>query len=256
MIPSHMLGSWILLGSAFGSFVTVLVARVPGQRGLVKSSHCQNCGKTILWRDNIPLISFLLLRGRCRFCKNKIGYLYPLTEVTVCGLIVLVVLHFPAWFVALSWIAFVVLGTALAIIDLKFFRLPDFLTLSLACIVVALLISDALKNGHHNQLKSALICSFSLFTFYLLINILSRGGMGMGDAKLAITIGFITGYNGWRSTFIATLVAFTGGALVGIGLILFKGAGRKTAVPFGPFMLAGCYASIWLAPIIENALPH
>jgi leader peptidase (prepilin peptidase)/N-methyltransferase len=158
--------------------------------------------------------------------------------------------------VTLSWIAFVVLGTALAIIDLKYFRLPDPLTLSLACIVVALLISDALKNGHQHQLQSALISAFSLFIFYLLINILSHGGMGMGDAKLALTIGLLTGYNGWRSTFISTLLTFTAGALVGIGLILFKGAGRKTAVPFGPFMLAGCYASIWLAPIIQGALPH
>ena len=256
MSPSHILGSWILLGLALGSFVTVLVARVPGQRGLVNSSHCQSCGKPILWRDNIPLISFLLLRGRCRFCKNKIGYLYPLTELIVCGLIILVVLHFSGWFVALSWIAFVVLGTALALIDLKLFRLPDLLTLSLACIVAGLLVSDALKNKHHNQLKSALICSLSLFIFYLLINILSHGGMGMGDAKLALTIGLLTGYYGWKSTFISTLVAFTAGALVGIGLILFKGAGRKTAVPFGPFMLVGCYASIWLAPVIENALPH
>lgn len=235
-----------LLGAILGSFLNVVAYRLPRNESLVTpASRCTSCGAPVRPYDNIPVLSWLLLRGRCRGCSQRISARYPLVEALTAALCVAVVL-------AKSDAAQVVLGVALilllvpiALIDLEHRIIPNRLTALGA--ILALALGTALdSSGEPGRLIAGAAAGGAL----LLAALAHPGGMGMGDVKLAGVMGLFLG----AAVAPALLTAMLAGVLVGALVIARKGAreGRKTAVPFGPFLALGSLLSIFAGdPIVH-----
>ena len=233
-----------LLGLAFGSFATALIHRVPTSESLSTRSKCFHCSKQLTWRENIPLFSYLALRGKCSGCAAHISFLYPAIEFAMLLLFITPLFLLHSWSAVILWQVLSIFGVPLLVIDLQHHRLPDFLTRVLCGTSLLVILADAIGRNHFDRIAPSLIGALSLMLFYLLLQILSRGGMGMGDVKLAASIGLISGYFGMRAVFTASFAAFFLGAFVGITLMIVGKAGRKTAIPFGPFMIAGQFIAL------------
>ena len=196
----------------------------------------------------------MLLRGRCRNCKERISLLYPALELfTVLGTIV-IVKHFDNWFLCSAWVIFLTFGLALSVIDQRNKRLPNVLTFPLYLILVSILGLDTLVNHHGQRFLVALASSLLLALFYTLLNVVSRGGMGLGDAKLALSVGLLAGYISGFMVFVTTFTAFFLGALIGVVAIAFGRSTRKTALAFGPFIFCGLLLGPWVSPSLEKLL--
>ena len=231
-----------LFGLAIGSFLNVCIFRIPkGESIIYPFSYCRNCGKKIPWHDNIPLLSYILLKGRCRFCKARISLQYPLVEtITPLGLIFLYH-HFNF----LQFIFYSILFFFLIIItfvDLRCKIIPDSITLS--GIIIGLIFNFLNKN-FLPALYGAVLGGGILF----LIAVISKGGMGGGDVKFLAMLG---AFFGWRKVLFILFLASLFGSLVGGYLILFKKKSRKTAIAFGPFLsLAAFIILIYGDKLIE-----
>ncbi len=236
-----------LVGLLIGSFLNVVIWRVPrGESIVAPPSACPQCGQQIRPYDNIPVLSWLVLRGKCRDCGHRISLRYPLVELGTGFLFGIM-----AWRFGLSWelpafLYFAAIAVALAIIDLDVKRLPNAITLpSYAVAGVLLLFPAALDSSWEGYLR-AWLGALALFVFYFLLAFIYPAGMGFGDVKLAGVIGLYLGWLGWGSLIVGAFLGFLLGAVVGIALMVKGRAGRKTAIPFGPFMLAGALiAVIW-----------
>jgi len=228
-----------VLGAVIGSFLNVVVDRLPARQSLVRpASRCASCGTAIKPYDNIPVLSWLVLRGRCRACKASIPAHYPLVEAGTAGLCVAVVLgKSGAGAVALG-IALVLLLMPLALIDLEHRVLPNAITLP-GC-ALAIVLGTALDPSGE---PARLIAGAGAGGALLLAALAYPGGMGMGDVKLAAMIGLFLG----KAVIPAILIALIAGVLVGAVVIARKGVrdGRKTAVPFGPFLALGATVSLF-----------
>ncbi len=239
-----------VLGAIFGSFLNVVAYRLPRHESLLgPASHCRSCGTPVKPYDNIPIISFLLLRGRCRSCGSSISPRYPLVESLTAALCAGAVLaHGSASAVALS-LGLILLVVPAALIDLEHRIIPNSLTALGA--VVALALGLALDPSGEPQ---RLIAAFAAGGFLLLAALAYPGGMGMGDVKLAAVIGLFLG----RAVAPAILIALLAGVLVGATIIARKGAreGRKTAVPFGPFLALGAIVATFVGNDIVGAYVH
>ena len=240
----------LIFGLIFGSFNTVLVARIPLKESLRGRSKCKFCGVQIQNRDNIPLFGYLLLRGRCRNCRQHFSRQYLYLELTTAGATFIPFFIFDRVTMIAAWMAFVILGIALSAIDIQLHRLPDALNGALFSSGLALLTWDAVLNHRLGHLRSAIFAAILLSAFFWLVNLLSKGGMGMGDVKLAASIGLYAGYISALSVYVAIMASFALGSVVGIVIIILQKGTRKTAVPFGPFMIVGALISIWATPLI------
>lgn len=231
-----------VLGLLIGSFLNVVAWRVPrGESIVTPPSACPACGHAIRPRDNVPVLGWLLLRGHCRDCAAPISVRYPLVELGTGVLFAVVALRLgdrPALLPA--YLAFAAGGVALALIDLDVRRLPDVIVLPLYVVLPVLLAVD----GDPHALLRAALGGALLGGVYLVIALVARGAMGWGDVKLAAPVGAMMGYLSWGTLLAGGFGAFVIGAAVGVVLIVASGAGRKTAVPFGPFMLVGAVAAI------------
>jgi leader peptidase (prepilin peptidase)/N-methyltransferase len=229
-----------VLGAVLGSFLNVVAYRLPRRESLVKpASRCPACGTPVKPYDNIPILSYLLLRGHCRSCSAAISPRYPLVEALTAALCVGAVLaHHSAASIALS-VALILLVVPAALIDLEYRIIPNRLTALGA--VVALGLGFALDPGGE---PGRLIAGASAGGFLLLAVLAYPAGMGMGDVKLAGMMGLFLG----ASVAPALLVALLSGVLVGALVIARKGVGegRKTAVPFGPFLALGALVAVFL----------
>ncbi|WP_281274040.1 prepilin peptidase [Nocardioides marmoriginsengisoli] len=227
---------------AIGSFLNVVAYRVPRGESIVSPpSACPRCGTPIRNRHNVPALGWLLLRGRCFDCHEPISPRYPLVELGTGLAFAAVAVRFadePRLLPA--YLAFTAIGIALALIDLDVRRLPDVIVLPSYPVLLALLAIDA--DGH--ALLRALYAGAALFAFYFLIAMASPGSMGFGDVKLSGVIGGVLGYLSWGALLTGAFLGFVLGALVGVLLLAVGKAGRKTAVPFGPFMLVGAWVAI------------
>ena len=143
-------------------------------------------------------------------------------------------------------------GVALAFIDLDTKRLPNALTLPSYPIVAGLLLLPAVVYSQWGDFGRAMLGGLGLFVFYLLLALVYPAGMGMGDVKLSGTLGMALAWLGWGEWLVGSFMAFLLGAFVGLGMMLFRGAGRKSAIPFGPFMLGGALLGILLGPAIAD----
>lgn len=145
-----------------------------------------------------------------------------------------------------AFVAFAVVGVALAIIDIRSHRLPNRLVASVGVTGLVLLIAAALTGSRMDALIRALLAALVLFAAYLVLRMLSAGGVGGGDVKLAAVIGLYLGWLGWGSVLVGTLAGFVLGGVVAAAMLLTRRAGRRTAIPFGPWMLAGAWVAIAL----------
>ena len=240
-----------VVGLLIGSFLNVVIARVPAGESVVRPrSRCPRCGTEISTRDNIPVLSWLLLRGRCRSCAAPISVRYPRVEVGTAALW-LVMLSACGWTWELpAYLYLVSVGLALAAIDLDTKRLPDPLTLPSYVVLGALLLLPAVADGQWTPYLRAWLAAAALFAFYFLLLVIYPGGMGFGDVKLAGVLGLGLGWLGWGVLVVGGFLGFFLGAVVGGGLMLVRRAGRKTKIPFGPFMLLGALIGVlWGEPL-------
>jgi leader peptidase (prepilin peptidase)/N-methyltransferase len=228
-----------VLGAIFGSFLNVVAYRLPRHESLVTpASHCPRCAMPVKPYDNIPILSWLLLRGHCRGCGEPISARYPLVESLTAALCVGAVLsHESAVGIALG-IVLILLVVPAALIDLEHRIIPNRITALGA--VLALGIGLALDPGGEPE---RLIAGAGAGGFLLLAALAYPGGMGMGDVKLAGMMGLFLG----AAVAPAILIALLSGVLLGVVVIARKGAqeGRKTAVPFGPFLALGALSAIF-----------
>jgi leader peptidase (prepilin peptidase) / N-methyltransferase len=240
-----------VLGAVFGSFLNVVAYRLPRHESLIAPpSHCPGCGEPVKSYDNIPILSWLLLRGRCRSCGEPISPRYPLIEAltaVLCAGVVLV--DDTAAGIALG-LGLILIVIPAALIDLEYRIIPNRLTLLGA--IVAIVLGTALDPAGEPQ---RLIAGAAAGGFLLLAALAYPGGMGMGDVKLAGVMGLFLG----RAVAPAILIALLAGVLYG-GLIIARAgaqAARKTAVPFGPFLALGAIVAVYAGePLIDLYTNH
>ncbi|HEV8353904.1 MAG TPA: prepilin peptidase [bacterium] len=233
-------------GTVFGSFFNVVIHRLPrGESLVLPGSHCPHCGRAIRWWDNIPLVSFLLLGGRCRYCRRPISWRYPAVELVTGLLLTAAWLRFGPSGEWLAWLTASLLTLLLVpifFIDLEHRLVPNVITYP--GIVAGLLLAAA-----GGRLVNAAIVAAGAGLVFLAIALLSRGGMGGGDVKLAAMLG---AFLGWPDAAVGILLAFIGGAAVGVALIVAGLRTRKDPIPFGPALATGALIALYAAdPLIR-----
>ncbi len=234
-----------LVGLAVGSFLNVVIWRVPRGESVVRPpSACPGCGTPVRPRDNVPILSWLLLRGRCRDCKESISGRYPLVELLTALVFVVMALRIGADWALPAYLYLAAIGVALAAIDLDHRRLPNALTLPGYVVVAVLLGVAALLGSDSGDWLRALLGGAAMYAVYFALCFAYPAGMGFGDVKLAGVLGMATGWLGWGSWSVGLFLGFLLGGVFGIALMARGRGGRKTAVPFGPFMLLGALVAI------------
>ncbi|MGH2629586.1 MAG: prepilin peptidase [Actinomycetota bacterium] len=237
-------------GLAVGSFMTVVVSRVPaGESVLRPRSRCPACGTEIANRDNVPVISWVLLRGRCRSCGERISASYPLLELSTAALVVAAAAAYERVWVAVMMAAFLALMPAISWIDIRHRIIPNRVTYPAFLGFAVYVVAARLFDGGTDPLR-AMIGALSYAGVLFLVAMISRG-MGMGDVKLALVIGVVLGSIGLRFVGVAAAAAVVFGGLGGI-VALASGRDRKAMIPFGPYMAAGAVvAAFWGEPIAD-----
>jgi len=227
-----MFGAVVLLGLIVGSFLNVVIVRVPERRSLWgPRSQCPGCGTELAWHDNIPVLSFIALRGRCRSCGMAIAWQYPLVEIATGGLFGLAYLRYgptTGFMVAAALLSALVVITA---VDLRHQIIPDVITLPGT--VAGFLASVATKQVPWHEALLGIALGGGLF---FVIIFATRGGMGGGDMKLGAMLGAFLGY---RVTLVSIFVAVVLGGTIAGALLLSGLKGRKDPIPFGPFLAVG-----------------
>lgn len=248
-----------VLGAVVGSFLNVVIHRVPAGLSVVRPpSACPACSSPVRAYDNVPVLSWLVLRAKCRDCGAPISARYPLVELgtaaafvvvaailgpqLVLGTAVLPLIAELVVLLALLYLAAV--SIALAAIDLDVHRLPNSIVLPAYLVGGVALTVAAIAAGDLVSLARAAAGAGILFAFYLVLALIAPRGMGMGDVKLAGVLGLFLGWFGWEALAVGALAAFLLGGLYGVILILGRRARRTTGIPFGPWMLAGAWVGI------------
>jgi leader peptidase (prepilin peptidase)/N-methyltransferase len=231
-------------GLAVGSFMTVVVSRVPAGESVVRPrSRCPRCGTEIANRDNIPVISWLVLRGRCRSCGQSVPLRYPLLEISTAALVVAAAVAYELPWIAVMMAAFLSLMPSIAWIDIEHRIIPNRITYPAFVAFAAYVVVAWAFDGGTDPVR-ALIGALLYAGVLFVVAIVSRG-MGMGDVKLALIIGIVLGALGLRFVAVAAAGAVLFGGIGGI-VALASGRDRKSAIPFGPYMAAGAVvASFW-----------
>ena len=234
-----------IIGTVLGSFSNVCIHSLPrGESIIHPTSHCPHCKTPIKPRHNIPIISFIFLKGRCAYCGSPISPRYPLVELVSGIMYLLLFRHFGF---NLSFVIYALFSSALLIvffIDLEHQVIPDSITIP--GMAVGIVTSFFLPAASPLNCLLGLIGGGGLF---FLIASVRKGGMGGGDIKFAALIG---SFIGWKMTLLTAFIAFLAGALVGITLIILKKKKRKDPIPFGSFLSAGALVSLlWGAELIR-----
>lgn len=235
----------VFLGLAIGSFVNVVAHRVPLGVSVVRPrSACPRCSHEIEPRDNIPVVSWLLLRGRCRHCRQGVSVRYPIVEALTPVLFVVVVVVIGArWTVPAYW-WFVGVTITLTLTDLDHKLIPNRILFPGTAIGAALLLVGGLLDGELNRFGWGIVGGVGFFVGLLIIALVAKGGFGYGDVKLAFLLGLFTAYQRPAFTFLAAFLAFLGGGVISILLLIFRIKGRKDAIPFGPYLVLGAYLAL------------
>ncbi|WP_396599820.1 prepilin peptidase [Frigoribacterium sp. R86507] len=255
-------------GLLIGSFLNVVVYRVPAGISIARpASACPSCSTPIRRRDNVPVVSWLALGGKCRDCRTSISARYPIVELATGLFFVLVAARL--WplvdvptealplvsrllaLVAFLWLAGV--SVALAVIDLEHHRLPNAIVLPSYAVGGALLAASSILVGDWSALVRAAIGLASLFAFYLIAALSYPGGMGFGDVKLAGVLGLYLAWLGWGEFAVGAFAAFLLGGLFAIVLLVTRRVHRTGGIPFGPWMLAGTWVGVFAGGTVATA---
>ena len=236
----------LLFGLLVGSFLNVVILRLPqGQSVVLPRSFCPSCGRFLRWYDNIPLLSFAILGGECRFCKKAISWQYPLVEI-LTGLLSLVTFwKFGMIPYLLNFLLLICPLIALSFIDLRHRILPDLITLPgiAAGLLVSLVDGEFRLASLFPSLLGILAGGGTLFLIAWIYEKTRRQeGIGMGDVKLAAMLG---GFFGWKGVFLTLFLSSLAGSLVGLILIVILRKGLKYAIPFGPFLALGGLVNLY-----------
>lgn len=224
-----------IIGLSIGSFINVLVYRLKNKQNIVSGrSKCPNCKKKLGLLELIPIISFFIQGGKCTSCKEKISWQYPLVEISSGILFLIIYLEilpktFEEWTVVVGYIFFSIFLITIFTYDLKYYLIPDVIVIP--GIILAILYS--LINYHITIWQSLLGAAIAGGFFLFLVLISQEKWMGWGDVKLGLFIGALLG---WPLILLGLFMSFVLGAVVGIGLIIFKKKKMKSALPFGTFL--------------------
>ena len=233
----------IIFGALVGSFLNVCICRLPEEESIIwPGSHCPHCKKPIRFYDNLPLISYFLLRGKCRYCKKTISLQYPLIEGITALSSLFLFMKFGPSLSYLFYFAFVAALTVMTVIDLYHHIIPD--VISLPGIGVGLLASLLIPQlTFRNSLIGILLGGGSLFLVATLYQwLFKREGMGGGDVKLLAMIG---AFLGWKAVLLTILLSSLIGSITGILIMVMKGKDFKYAIPFGPFLSLGAVIALF-----------
>jgi len=246
------------LGLLVGSFLNVVIFRVPRGMSVVSPpSACPRCETPIRSLDNIPVLSWLLLRAKCRTCGEPISARYPIVELVTALLFAAAASRFPLPFGApnsllvatllllVAMLYFAAISVALTCIDLDTHKLPNAIVLPAYVVIGVLLVAASIAYGDYAQLLQAAVGGAALFALYFVMALAYPGGMGFGDVKLAGVVGIMLGFLDWGSLIVGAFAAFLLGGVFGIGLLLARRVDRKSGIPFGPWMLGGAWIGIF-----------
>ena len=242
-----------VLGAVVGSFLNVVIHRVPRRRSIVRpASACPACGAAIAWYDNLPIVSWIVLRGRCRRCGGRIALRYPLVEAAAGVLAVLGVTSYGLEPVTVEVVVFAWTSLALGLIDLEHQILPDVMTYPAIAFGLAFSFFGGLV-PFADSVAGAVVGA-ALPTAVILLYKWLRGveGMGWGDVKYLAAIGAVVGLHG---CLMVLVVAAVMGAAVGIGLIVLGRGSGRTALPFGTFLAAAVILWLYLPAGWRSLLP-
>lgn len=247
-----------VLGAVVGSFLNVCIARLPENRSLVKpGSRCPKCENPIRWYDNLPILSFLVLRGKCRNCGTPISLQYPAVELLTAVLFLLLMHRFTNITALMIYMIFTSSLVVVTFIDLKHYIIPDEISIPGAVVGLLLSILPAhLTDGQllsHSFLDSLIGCVLGGGLLYLTalfsLVVFKKEGMGGGDVKLLAMVG---AFLGWKPVLITIVLGSVLGALVGVTLIALRLRGRKDYIPFGPYLaLAALLSLVWGNRLLE-----
>ena len=249
----------VALGLLVGSFLNVCIWRMPRNLSVVTPpSSCPKCNTKIKPWDNIPVLSYAILGGKCRKCGEPISLRYPMIEALNAALYWMVLWRYGMGLHLIALLPFVSALVVITFIDLEFQIIPDEISIGgavLGLVAGALVLPDPFVRSVMLGWDGSLIGAASGFTAFFLIAIASNGGMGGGDIKMMAMVGAVLG---WKGVFLTTLAGSMMGSIVGLYLMAMHGKGRKTKVPFGPFLAAGALLTLLAGQEIFNFIygPH
>ncbi len=239
-----------ILGLVLGSFANVCIYRMPRNLSVIKpNSHCTNCNKFIKWYDNIPVISYIILRGKCRNCGSKISFIYPAVEL-ICGLLFLSMYFlFGFSYILFPFCMFVFSLLVITVIDFDFQIIPD--EISFFLIILGLLVSflnpilgDTALQRILNSFLGFLVGGGSLLIVAIIGKwIFGKDAMGGGDIKIMAGVGT---FIGWDKVLFSIFIACLLGSIVGIFMMLLKKIGKRQEIPFGPYLAISSFLVLFL----------
>lgn len=237
--------SCAVLGLVVGSFLNVVIARVPKKESVVTPrSRCPGCATPIAPRDNVPVVSWLLLRGRCRACGEPISGRYPLVELGTAALFATTAVAIGADAALPAFLVFVAALIAISAIDLELYIVPNRIIYPTLFASVPLLLVAAVVEDDWTSAREAAIGGVLAFGLFLLIHLISPRGMGFGDVRLSGVIGMFLGWLSVPHVLLGLFLAFLLASVLGVGLIAVKLRSRKDHIPFGPFMALGAVTAL------------
>jgi leader peptidase (prepilin peptidase)/N-methyltransferase len=242
-----------LFGLCIGSFLNVVIVRVPAGRSVLRPrSACPGCETAIAWFDNVPVVSWLVLGGDCRRCGMRIPMRYPLVEALTAALFALVAALVGPVAVLPAVLAFVAGGVALAVIDVDCFRLPTPIVFATLGGVVGALVVAAVVEGEWARLVGAALGGVVLFVSFAAIAVAVPRGMGWGDVRLSAVLGVLLGWFGAGFVAFGTLASFLIGSITGVVAAVAAGRVRRVRIPFGPSMIVGALVAVlWGDPVLS-----
>lgn len=245
-----------LFGTIFGSFINVLIYRLPRNKSIVSPpSSCPRCGSRIEFYDNIPLLSYIILGGKCRRCGQPISIRYPAVELLAGLLAVAAIYRFGLNAAGFEAVLLSFMFIAIFFIDLEFTIIPDVFTIPGMVIGLGASLLPGSLIGWSQSLVGLLVGAISFFLVGMLGRLLFRKeALGFGDVKFA---GMLGAFLGWQSLILTLILASFLGSVIGIAIIVLSGRkGKSTYIPFGPFLVAGALIAMYFGNTMIRAYLH
>jgi leader peptidase (prepilin peptidase)/N-methyltransferase len=266
-----------VLGLVIGSFLNVVAYRVPAGISLLRESRCPACDAPVRWWQNVPVLSWMLLRGRCASCRVPISLRYPLVELLTGVAFAGVALWWAVssglgervpvaspdalWSgpvaaqlaVLAAYLWFTASGIVLTVIDLDVRRLPHAITGTALGVCAALLALACVLGADWMAFARAALGAAGMYLFYALLRLVRPDGMGGGDVRLAAVVGLMLGWLGWGPLLVGAFAAFVLGGVFGVALLIGGRAGRRSAIPFGPWIVIGAWVGVLAGDALAGA---